>query len=882
MMPKGTKRIIGNFAAWIVPIATSSLFLLAVGTAQQSSRKDAAPSQPHNVILFVTDGLRHDSVTIDDAPTIYRLRSEGVDFVNSHSLFPTVTTANASALATGHQLGDTGNFANSLFDAGADAEKASSCGAQERKLVFDMENNLDLALLNCLHSKGRDKGVYLGVPYTLISLARNKGYNTAVVGKLGPAAIQDISEVLLNENWSPGTAIVDGQIGQSGGLPIPAWLKERMSSGHLDPPAPKASERESKTPNVEQQDYFTDVVAGAILPEFAKDFFEHKKTFFLIFWSADPDRTQHYQPDSLGKLELGINGPTSKLAIHNADQNLREMLKVLKALKLLDHTDIIVAADHGFSTVSKGALDASGSSQMKSYAAGLLNAPETGKNFLPSGFLALDLAHSLHAEAHLYDLHLDAGGHKRVGPSAYLEGGALIGTDDSGKTDGEIITVPSGNSELIYLPRIDRDKDNKNNPLALQICDFLTQQEYVDGVFVRHDLGQIAGTLPLRDIGLDEGSAKLPEPAIVVNFKGFALDPHNPWGTWVQIADTMLKQGQGQHGGLNRADTFNNIAAKGPDFKHNYTDSVPVSNADVAQTIAHILGLKPDMERLKPQESKWEGRVLYEALKPEVGGDADAPECTYEVKCSNPTNKGFRTILEFQTVNDKYRYLDEACFDKDQAKCRYFNSVNHGSCKPMETSCTLVKTEASPKAGKLREVVAGGQTGVDQAGLRAAKRTGLETGGWCPPGCKSLDGDVPSRFGLRQTPDERSAKAPDIPRSLRTEWNVRDSDGTLVFSFDVDPESLDRGCTEKAQDLSRFQNKDPGTVFTISCATKHTPRPLLVCDPEKADPSRISKWITDHSIETLNVAGPAEQTSAGIGRQAEDLLFQVFNSLHKQ
>lgn len=40
---------------------------------------------------------------------------EGVSLRNGHALFPTFTTANASAMATGHMLGDTGNFSNTIY-----------------------------------------------------------------------------------------------------------------------------------------------------------------------------------------------------------------------------------------------------------------------------------------------------------------------------------------------------------------------------------------------------------------------------------------------------------------------------------------------------------------------------------------------------------------------------------------------------------------------------------------------------------------------------------------------------------------------------------------------------------------------------------------------
>ena len=71
--------------------------------------------KPRNVVIFVADGLRDTSVNEMDTPTLFRIRAEGVYFQNSHSLFPTYTMANASAIATGHYLGDTGNFGNVIY-----------------------------------------------------------------------------------------------------------------------------------------------------------------------------------------------------------------------------------------------------------------------------------------------------------------------------------------------------------------------------------------------------------------------------------------------------------------------------------------------------------------------------------------------------------------------------------------------------------------------------------------------------------------------------------------------------------------------------------------------------------------------------------------------
>ena len=53
------------------------------------------------IAIFVVDGLRPDSINRVDTPTIDRLRTEGVDYVNSHSVFPTSTRVNTATLVTG-------------------------------------------------------------------------------------------------------------------------------------------------------------------------------------------------------------------------------------------------------------------------------------------------------------------------------------------------------------------------------------------------------------------------------------------------------------------------------------------------------------------------------------------------------------------------------------------------------------------------------------------------------------------------------------------------------------------------------------------------------------------------------------------------------------
>ena len=133
---------------------------------------------------------------------------------------------------------------------------------------------------------------------------------------------------------------------------------------------------------------------------------QEPEPFLLVFWSGDPDETQHAQGDSVNRLAPGINGPTSKSAVRNADRTLQQILDYLDAHPdVRDNTNVFVTADHGFSTVSRRDVDASGRAT-GSYSATLRYVDASGRQdvhpgHLPPGFLAVDLAH--HLGLPLYD-----------------------------------------------------------------------------------------------------------------------------------------------------------------------------------------------------------------------------------------------------------------------------------------------------------------------------------------------------------------------------------------------------------------------------------------------------------------------------------------------
>ena len=255
-----------------------------------------APAKPHNIIIFVADGLRYGSVEPGNMPNMYKLKTEGVDFTNSHSLFPTITTVNASAIATGHYIGDTGDFGNSLYTG---TPMISGNGSP----IAALENDTVLAEMN-----QKFGGNYLNED-TLIARARAAGFNTAVIGKLGPTRIQDSTAAPDGSQ----SLILDDNTGHDGGFGLPQWFTRQIKTAFVTGGAPA-----SQVPNIPQEVWLMKATTRIVLPHFAED----GKPFAMLFWSRDPDVSQHGTKDSVGEYEPGINGPSGKAGTRDADTTL--------------------------------------------------------------------------------------------------------------------------------------------------------------------------------------------------------------------------------------------------------------------------------------------------------------------------------------------------------------------------------------------------------------------------------------------------------------------------------------------------------------------------------------------------------------------------------
>jgi hypothetical protein len=147
-------------------------------------------------------------------------------------------------------------------------------------------------------------------------------------------------------------------------------------------------------------------------------------------------------------------------------------------------------------------------------------------------------------------------------------------------------------------------------------------------------------------------------------------------------------------------------------------------------------------------------------------------------------------------------------------------------------------------------VASGGQTGVDQAAWRAARRCGLATGGWMPKGFRTEDGPRPEFAALYGAREHASPEY-----AARTEANVLAADATLWVGG----------------------GGSAGLDATIGACRLHS-RPYLVADRD-GYPGDVAAWIAASGFRTLNVAGDRVSTSPGIGARAEHHLVEMFQRL---
>lgn len=148
-------------------------------------------------------------------------------------------------------------------------------------------------------------------------------------------------------------------------------------------------------------------------------------------------------------------------------------------------------------------------------------------------------------------------------------------------------------------------------------------------------------------------------------------------------------------------------------------------------------------------------------------------------------------------------------------------------------------------------IVSGGQTGADQAGLQWAIDNEVDHGGWCPKGRKTEEGVLDPKFRLKETPSASYLQ--------RTEWNVRDSDATIIFTM-IEPLS-------------------GGSKRTAEFARKHG-KPCIAFTPGQSL-EKLAEFLSRYPVRILNIAGSRDSTAPGVGffvRQSLDAVIRLLDS----
>lgn len=196
-------------------------------------------------------------------------------------------------------------------------------------------------------------------------------------------------------------------------------------------------------------------------------------------------------------------------------------------------------------------------------------------------------------------------------------------------------------------------------------------------------------------------------------------------------------------------------------------------------------------------------------------------------------------------------------------------------------------------------IISGGQTGADRAALDWAIEHGIAHGGWCPKGRLAEDGTIPSRYGLRQTPS--------CDYEQRTAWNVRDADGTVIFSIgpDLSGGSLftaavaaelgkpflhlamtgeTRGLLARSPSSIPVRHPLPDRAARLALPpSSQIPQPTLqakggLLQAARKAAVRLKAFVQKHGIRVLNVAGPRASTEPEVGQFVRETLDRAFST----
>jgi len=261
-------------------------------------------------LVLVLDGLRPDSITEQETPHLWRLREDGVNFPNGHSVFPTVTRANAAAIGSGVYPDRNGIFGNTLYVRQVDPNHSFGNDDHKNLLRLDAATDDRMVLTKTLGEILAERGK---------SLAVVSSGSTGSALLVNPRAPKGVG-VLVNAFWEPGVRVA-----------FPDTVNDAILRRF--PAAPKKGG--AQDPYVEQVSWTERVLRDYVLPDLKPD--------VIVNWLTEPDHIQH---------AVGAGSAEARAAIRNDDREIGLVLDRLRELGLADKTNIIVISDHGLATAS--------------------------------------------------------------------------------------------------------------------------------------------------------------------------------------------------------------------------------------------------------------------------------------------------------------------------------------------------------------------------------------------------------------------------------------------------------------------------------------------------------------------------------------------------
>ncbi|WP_119344634.1 alkaline phosphatase family protein [Facilibium subflavum] len=594
----------------------SLISLLSIGSIHATEVNTAlAIKQKPNIIIFVWDGLRPDSVTQSTTPNLYRLAHKGVWFNDNHSSYPTFTMMNGSSFATGDFAGKTGFFGNTLWQPDTKGTNASGSLIDFNQPVFTEDYKI-------LKDLNQDEP--LVEVKTLFASAHKNGITTTAVGKSGPAFFQDYKEkgVVFDENHIYPEAFANQLKNQNYPLPVNTIYRYqgfKLHKGNGNPTAygivstladgvTTNPDKGLLSPYNKDNTYLMDSYLTQVIP------YAHPR--LSVVWLRNPDTTEH---------NYGVGSKAYYNALANQDMLLGKLIKTLKQNRTWNNTDIIIVSDHGHSNVS-GDLSEFPLHDINNTTNNIgqidqRNGYSVSGDFRPADLLTRADFHAYDGEGCQYDpvlTGITADG-KTVYPTKYDTTGAICGKavkidDPNGHRQASlgqkyttpayfvpkklpkdgIVVAANGGSTYFYVP-------SHSQKLIQKLVRFLQSRQEFGAIFVDPRYGAIPGTLPLSLVKLENDHKRNPDIIAGSNFnatakiKGYDGIEYNSSGS-----------DRGMHGAFSPIDVHNTLIAFGPSFKKHFTDTLPSGNVDVAPTVAYILGISlPNTD----------GRVLLESLK---------------------------------------------------------------------------------------------------------------------------------------------------------------------------------------------------------------------------------------------------------------------------